>query len=397
MIRKFCVFLLAVLVAAVLAGPVAAAEKAAKKAKKAKKSPRSEAVEAGRSRVVNAEARQAGNQVVFTYDLEGVGGEVVMTVTVEGRAYRGSQLHLSGDVGRVGAGRGKWIAWNVLMDFPKGYGGDVEWEIKAVGEDLPGPPAVSAAGPSPAGPPDAGGSFTSPTLGAKFVLIPAGTFMMGSPGNEPGRDNDETQHQVTISRPFYMQTTEVTQGQWKRVMGNNPSHFRNCGDDCPVEQVSWNDVQNFIRRLNQLEETDKYRLPTEAQWEYAARAGTTTPFHTGSCLSSEQANYDGNYPQPGCPKGGFRQTTVRVGSFSPNAWGLHDMHGNVWEWVQDWKGDYPSGSVTDPEGPSSGSRRVNRGGSWDKIARYCRSAVRGNRDYPSKIYLYLGFRLLRTR
>jgi formylglycine-generating enzyme required for sulfatase activity len=251
-------------------------------------------------------------------------------------------------------------------------------------------------GARPSLPPTDEQTFTSPTLGAQFVLIPAGTFMMGSPGNEPGRDNDETQHQVTISRPFYMQTTEVTQGQWKRVMGNNPSHFQNCGDDCPVEKVSWNDVQDFIRRLNQLEGTDKYRLPTEAQWEYAARAGSTTPFHTGSCLSTDQANYDGNYPQSGCPKGEYRQKPVRVGSFPPNAWGLHDMHGNVWEWVQDWKGDYPYGSVTDPEGPSSGSSRVFRGGSWINIAGYCRSANR-NDVAPGDRNDLLGFRLLRTQ
>jgi len=126
--------------------------------------------------------------------------------------------------------------------------------------------------------------FTSPTLGAKFVRIPAGTFTMGSPSSERGRTINETQHQVTISKPFYMQTTTVTQGQWKAIMGNNPSNFSSCGDDCPVEKVSWNDVQDFIGKLNQREGTDKYRFPTEAEWEYAARAGTKTPFNTGDCL-----------------------------------------------------------------------------------------------------------------
>ena len=155
------------------------------------------------------------------------------------------------------------------------------------------------------------------SIGMKFVLIPAGTFTMGSPSNEPSRWSYETQHQVTISRPFHMQTTVVTQGQWKRVMGSNPSHFNNCGDDCPVEQVSWDDVQEFIRKLNRQEGTDKYRLPTEAEWEYAARAGTTTPFYTGNCLSTEQANYNGNYPLSGCPKGENQTKTVRVGAFLP--------------------------------------------------------------------------------
>jgi formylglycine-generating enzyme required for sulfatase activity len=124
-------------------------------------------------------------------------------------------------------------------------------------------------------------NFTN-SIGMKFVLIPAGTFTMGSPSSKPDRRNSETQHQVTISRPFYMQTTTVTQGQWKSVMGSNPSGFSSCGDDCPVEQVSWNDVQDFIRKLNQQEGTDKFRLPTEAEWEYAARSGGKQEEYAGT-------------------------------------------------------------------------------------------------------------------
>ena len=236
-------------------------------------------------------------------------------------------------------------------------------------------------------------SFISPTLGAKFVLIPSGTFTMGSPVSEPGRRDDETQYQVKISKAFYMQTTEVTQGQWMKVMGSNPSYFKNCGDDCPVERVSWKDVQDFIIKLNSIEGTDKYRLPTEAEWEYAARAGTTTAFNTGSCLSTDEANWNGDYPLLGCPKGKYRGKTLRVRSFPPNPWGLYDMHGNVWEWCQDWCDDYPSGSVVDPTGPSSGSFRVSRGGSWASRAENVRAAYRG-RNPPGFAFDSLGFRLV---
>jgi formylglycine-generating enzyme required for sulfatase activity len=137
----------------------------------------------------------------------------------------------------------------------------------------------------------------------KFVPIPAGKFVMGSPPDESYRGSDENQYEVRISKPFYMQTTEVSQGQWKKVMGNNPSGFKDCGDDCPVESVSWEDAQKFISKLNQMEGTEKYRLPTEAEWEYACRAETKTPFFTGDCISTDQANYDGNYPAKNCPKG----------------------------------------------------------------------------------------------
>ena len=230
-------------------------------------------------------------------------------------------------------------------------------------------------------------TFTSPTLGAEFILIPSGTFIMGSPVGEAGRGNDETQHQVTISKPFYMQTTPVTQGQWKKVMGNNPSYFSRCGDDVPVEQVSWNDAQIFIRNIKKLERTDKYRLPTEAQWEYAARAGTTTMFNTGD--SEEDLSRAGWYSE----NSGFK--TNQVSQKTPNAWSLYDMHGNVREWVQDWKGDYPTSGVTDPVGPASGSCRVIRGGSGVTDAVVCRAASRDDGD-PDDRFDALGFRLLRT-
>ncbi|MCP4155865.1 MAG: formylglycine-generating enzyme family protein, partial [bacterium] len=177
-------------------------------------------------------------------------------------------------------------------------------------------------------------------------------------GGEASRYADEIpQHKVVLTKAFYMQTTEMTQGQWKAVMGYNPSFFKNCIGDCPVEYVSWNDAQEFIRRLNKREGKASYRLPTEAEWEYTCRAGTETPFYFGNCLSTDQANYNGKYPLKGCTQGEYRNKTLSVASFKPNAWELYDMHGNVWEWCSDWYDDYPSESVTDPQGPSSRSYR----------------------------------------
>jgi len=216
--------------------------------------------------------------------------------------------------------------------------------------------------------------------------------MMGSPSGEPGHESDETQHRVSISNSFYMQTTEVTQGQWKAVMGSNPSKFTDCGDDCPVEQVSWDDIQGFIKKLNQKGE-GTYRLPTEAEWEYAARAGSTTAFANGG-ISETGCGNEPNLSKMGWYCGNAGSKTHEVGQKSPNAWGLYDMHGNVWEWCADWKGDYPTGAVTDPTGPSSGSFRVLRGGVWSNFARYCRTAYRGY-DSPGGRSSSYGFRLVR--
>jgi formylglycine-generating enzyme required for sulfatase activity len=214
-----------------------------------------------------------------------------------------------------------------------------------------------------------------------FVKIPAGTFMMGSPDSEPGRNLDEgPQHQVTISKAFELQTTEVTQSQWQAVMGSNPSYFK--GPDLPVEQVSWDDAQAFIAKLNAKNDGYRYRLPTEAEWEYAARAGTTGPYAGDLGAMAWYAPNSGG-------------TTHPVGTKTPNAWGLYDMHGNVMEWVQDWYDGYSSSAVTDPVGPSSGSARVLRGGGWAYESQNCRSA---DRDSSSPDYRGgpLGLRLLRT-
>ena len=231
--------------------------------------------------------------------------------------------------------------------------------------------------------PAAESSWKSP-LGMEFAWIPAGDFEMGSPEGEAGRDDDERQHGVRISEGFWMGKYEVTQGEWEAVMGSNPSNFKGCGR-CPVEQVSWNEVQGFVRNLNERESRsgNKYRLPTEAEWEYAARSGTVGA-HYGDL--DEIAWYDEN--------SGDR--THPVGEKRANGWGLHDMLGNVWEWTADWYGkEYPSGLVTDPRGPSTGSGRVRRGGGWNGHARYVRSANRFSNS-PGIRYYSVGFRLVRT-
>ena len=228
----------------------------------------------------------------------------------------------------------------------------------------------------------------SDSLGMEFVWVPAGEFRMGSSSGLSG-DDEKPVTRVRISRGFYLGKYEVTQGQWEAVMGTNPSHFSNCGGNCPVEQVSWDDVQAFVRKLNASEGGRRYRLPTEAEWEYGARAGSTTKYSWGDEIGHNRANCDG------CGSQWDDEKTAPVGSFSPNAWGLYDMHGNVWEWVGDWYGAYPGGAVTDPVGPGSGSDRVDRGGSWLNSARLCRSANRGGGS-PGYRALNLGFRLLRT-
>jgi formylglycine-generating enzyme required for sulfatase activity len=230
--------------------------------------------------------------------------------------------------------------------------------------------------------------------GIEFVWIPSGTFMMGSPADEPGRYGSESpRHEVQIAAGFWMGRYEVTQEQWQALIGTNPSRFRQNGK-LPVENVSWNECQEFINKLN-LKTAGNFRLPSEAEWEYACRAGTTTAFHFGETITTAQANYDGNAPCNHGSKGVFRGTTTPVGSFPPNGWGLFDMHGNVWEWCQDWHHNDYNGAPIDGsawESPA-GSVRVFRGGSWSfGGARCCRSACRYG-DYPAHASYLAGFRL----
>ncbi len=211
-----------------------------------------------------------------------------------------------------------------------------------------------------------------------FVLVPAGSYKMGSDSFEAFAI-EKPSHSVTISKPFEMQTTEVTQAQWKVVMGSNPSNFQD--DDLPVDYVSWNDTQEFIRKINERDPGRNYRLPTEAEWEYACRAGTTKEWHGNIHVV---AWYDGN-------SGG---KTHPVGQLEANAWGLYDMLGNVWEWCSDWYGNYSPESIIDPIGPTSGSQRVFRGGSYGSDVWHTRSSTRGS-DVPSNGSNRLGFRLVR--
>jgi formylglycine-generating enzyme required for sulfatase activity len=225
---------------------------------------------------------------------------------------------------------------------------------------------------------DAPHTFQESRTGLRFVLIPAGRFEMGSPATEKGHRDDETLHYVTLTKPFYMLATEVTQEQWMAIMGSNPSHFH--GRNLPVESVTWFDVQEFLRRINA--STDgHFRLPTEAEWEYACRAGSTGSYSFGEQLSASVANYDG-------------QATKPVASFPANVWGLYDMHGNVWEWCLDEYCPYPSSAVSDPVEACGSPYKVIRGGSWYFGADSARSALRYTHE-PRLRGFSIGFRVVR--
>jgi len=252
---------------------------------------------------------------------------------------------------------------------------------------------------------------------SNMVWIAPGAFVMGSPASEVQRNTNETQHTVTLSRGFYMSKHEVTQAEYLALMGSNPSRFTTqdgygnpISPDLsrPVEQVSWIDATNYCGQLTGQEQSAgrlpagwAYRLPTESEWEYACRAGTASAFNFGNAIHGGMANFENRYeydagsgdlyvPNPVVP---WLARTTAVGSYPPNAWGLHDLHGNVHEWCQDWLGAYPAGSVTDPQGPASGFGHVFRGGSWDYWGRYHRSASRFSLA-PSYRYNFLGFRVV---
>lgn len=238
-------------------------------------------------------------------------------------------------------------------------------------------------------------AFTYKGVQQRFRWCEPGSFTMGAPESERVKNalgTSETQHEVSLSEGFWIADTTVTQVLWKAVMGENPSQFK--GESRPVEQVSWEGAQGFIGKMNDMKPELKLQLPTEAQWEYACRAGSTTPFCWGEQINSELVNFNGESSSlNNGKKGEYRERTVDVESFYQNDWGLWQTHGNVYEWCQDWFGDYPNGSITDPQGPETGSLRVLRGGSWMDIEESCRSAFRGNGE-PNEHFEVVGFRLV---
>jgi formylglycine-generating enzyme required for sulfatase activity len=223
------------------------------------------------------------------------------------------------------------------------------------------------------------GGVTANSIGMRLAYVPAGEFLMGSPPGEKGREDDETPHRVRLSRPFCIGATEVTQGQWRAVMGQRRGQFE--GDSLPVEDISWNDAVEFCKKLSQ-KEGRTYRLPTEAEWEYACRAGDTGR-SWGAARLDEAAWYDENSDG----------RTHPVARKKPNAWGLYDALGNVAEWCADFFGPYPAGDATDPAGPAEGKARVVRGGSWASLERGCRAASRASTAAPYQLK-FIGFRVV---
>jgi len=252
--------------------------------------------------------------------------------------------------------------------------------------EFPGHLKALVAGTPPPVPPGQP-TFTN-SIGMGFMRIPEGSFMMGSPEDEPGRRADEKRHEVRITKPFYLQNTEVTQRQWKTVMESNPPSDGEYDGDCPVDRATWEGAQEFIARLNRLEGTEKYRLPTEAEWEYACRAETTSQYSFGEKLigSAQYAWYKSTSDSKINP----------VAQKEANAWGLYDMHGNVSEWCQDIYGEYPEGPVSDPKGPASGASRVERGGSYYSDPMFIRSASRSCSE-PHSTASGVGFRVARDK
>ena len=328
---------------------------------------------------VRAVQRPDTTLVDITYDLTDADGDTLYVTVEIFDSVRSDTIReavtFSGDLGAgILSGRGKRIVWDVGKYLPNTFQKFVALVTVTDGL-LP--------------------SFSGGTLpdGVKmeFVFIQPGTFLMGSPESEAGRySNEGPQHQVTISQGFYLSKYEVTQGQWEAVMSTTPWSGQSEVQSNPDHPAVYVDAQAFIQKLNQEAGTEVYRLPTEAEGEYACRAGTTTRWSFGDDRNrlGDYAWYDGNAWSVGNRHG------HKVGSKLPNPWGLYDMHGNVWEWCQDWWSTYPSDAQIDPTGPSAGSPRVSRGGNFSGIPPYVRSAIR-LLNAPSLSHVTIGFRVVR--
>jgi len=370
--------------------------------------------------VNNITAKQQEKKIIISYDLTGKQGiseyEIKLYVSTNGgstweQVYGG----LSGAIGaKQTSGMCKTITWDVLASRDKLRGDNIKFKVTATYNES--------------------GNYTESASGVNIdmVFVIGGTFTMGSPSFEKDRNDNETQHSVTLS-DYYLGKYEVTVGQFKKFIDDNTyitdaekegwswgwsgsawenkkgvtwkcdvsGNIRSTSEyDHPVINISWNDAKAYCEWLSS-KTGKKYSLPTEAQWEYACRAGTTAPFNAGNCLSSTQANYNGNYPYASCSKGDYKGKTLPVDSYAPNAWGLYNMHGNVWEWCADYcnyetgKGvitdTYKSG-VKDPV-CKTGSSRVLRSGSWINGAKNCRSANRAGDSHVNR-NSYSGFRLV---
>ena len=299
--------------------------------------------------VKNLQSRQEGNRVLFEFDLVGDEEEADVTVglTVDGKEYKDKDLHLEGDYGKVKVGKGKKIYWNVLQDFPRGYSGDLDVEITA------GPNAIEG-----------------------MVFVKGGCFQMGDLW-EAGSADEKPVHEVCLD-DYYIDKTEVTQKEYKKVMGNNPSMYK--GNNNPVEKVKWHDANNYCIKAGK-------KLPTEAEWEYAARSGGKKEEWAGTNSESGLGEY-GWYNS---------KSTHPVGQKKPNGLGIYDMNGNVWEWVSDWYGKdyYKNSPKWNPKGPDSGDFRVWRGGCFFNGPRSGRNATRYGND-PDMGVANLGFRCAGT-
>lgn len=316
--------------------------------------------------IQNVKATQHDKTIVITYDLVGLKSGQTATISLfcseDGGNNWGTKLHfVTGDVGQnIIAGYGKQIVWQVLDERERLTGSNISFEVRAMLSSLN-------------------------DFGIEMVYVKGGTFTMGCTSEQGSdcEDDEKPAHQVTLN-DFYIGKYEVTQKQWRAVMGTDPPElsFKGC-DDCPVERVSWNDIQDFIKKLNQ-KTGKKYRLPTEAEWEYAARGGSQSRGYkyAGSNNIGEVAWYEGN----------SSSKTHAVGGKKPNELGIYDMSGNVYEWCSDWYGNYSAGSQRNPQGPTSGTGRVLRGGSWYRIAGRCRVSDRSN-SFPGNRINHYGFRL----